>query len=917
MRFGVLSAILALPCFFAPAVRSQEEGKDPGDRLLEAELLEISTGDLKRAKAVYQAIQKDERAPEDVRARALLYLARCHRKLGDIESARRILEDLVKKEALEQKILRQARSFLRELQGGRPESPDFDWLGELERNPEIQARVFDLAMDLVDTGDTGGRAYRQLLALGPIAVPVLQQVMENTRDPRHRQCIAVILLYSAHFEALGVVLDPKRSMKEPVTKGSSLSSLVLEFQKSIPFLGDRDRGRLVEELKKLPSSPEIDPYRDLLLFRAGDTSRLPEKLRRLEAFSAERKVWTEELLKKFLERDPSILDVMAGRILDPGITDPTRTGYFDFLLERDPRKLGASHWEALLNRRLTRIDSGGRRFEVIKSPYFEKLEELGSFDSLLHLASLEKSVLKGEIGSYFERRYLTRTPKGKVLTCTSPEWAPVLRAMGNFDALQLLASAIDGAIPQFVAFLRERKKKAPGYTGLQRGEREGAWAPSKKYVEAMVSLLNEKDSITVSIALGELSRADPGALPDLFPALDKMENNDLRQLTFQLLFRRFQKRPETGPRLAALLLGEFRRALNWKEALPGQPRGRSQTDSQRPIRKPLADLSKPAKIYLNGLLMGKDEILSLYPHVLALAGSGEGALFHDWYFHRGMVWSNFESERNSYFKILAGKLDSMKEKPLREAVAGNIVWPYWEYCGKDDLPRLIAFSRSVVADRGLSAETRLKAFLWQEETPWDWIDWPAFLASDDPLVGEFLSDRKYEDQFLMRKRRDCYYRFWVWVESLPEAQGQSIYSAALQSPEAGARNSLALQYPMDRADVPRVFGALLKDPDDMVRIHASRRLKDVSRADMAPLFIQLLKNERRSTRLSAIDALKRYAFPESIEPLAGLLDDPDIEIRNRALDALKGIKQTLEERNEWKKLAEKMKKEETETPKSP
>src|SRR6266511_3676767 len=145
----VLAGAAAVPLSAVGLEEGKGEGKkDAEDRLLEAELLEVSTGDLEKAKAIYQAIQADEKAPEPVRARALLYLARCHRKLGEIEAARKLLGDLVKNRAAEREVLRQAQSFLRELAGGRPEGPDFDWLKELERNPEIQARVFDLAMDL-------------------------------------------------------------------------------------------------------------------------------------------------------------------------------------------------------------------------------------------------------------------------------------------------------------------------------------------------------------------------------------------------------------------------------------------------------------------------------------------------------------------------------------------------------------------------------------------------------------------------------------------------------------------------------------------------------------------------------------------------------------------------------------------------
>lgn len=69
-----------------------------------------------------------------------------------------------KKDPKQQAVLRQAQIFLRDLQDGKSANKDFDWLRELEKNPIIQERVFNLAMDLVTpTSDEGKRAKRQLL----------------------------------------------------------------------------------------------------------------------------------------------------------------------------------------------------------------------------------------------------------------------------------------------------------------------------------------------------------------------------------------------------------------------------------------------------------------------------------------------------------------------------------------------------------------------------------------------------------------------------------------------------------------------------------------------------------------------------------------------------------------------------------
>src|SRR5262245_57346209 len=99
----------------------------PEDRLLKAELLEVSTGDLEKAMAVYQSLAADEKAAAAVRARAKLSLARSQRKRGELEAARKNLEELTKDPA-DREIARQATSFLKELKDGRAQNPDFDWL---------------------------------------------------------------------------------------------------------------------------------------------------------------------------------------------------------------------------------------------------------------------------------------------------------------------------------------------------------------------------------------------------------------------------------------------------------------------------------------------------------------------------------------------------------------------------------------------------------------------------------------------------------------------------------------------------------------------------------------------------------------------------------------------------------------------
>ena len=138
---GVLSVGLVGEAL--PAQAEADAGGGVEDLLLQAELLEVSSGELDKAMEIYRRIADDEKTAEPVKARALLYLARCHRKRGELERAKKLLEDLVEKHAEERDIVRRARSFLRELTTGKAENPQFDWIGEIQRNPEVQARIQD------------------------------------------------------------------------------------------------------------------------------------------------------------------------------------------------------------------------------------------------------------------------------------------------------------------------------------------------------------------------------------------------------------------------------------------------------------------------------------------------------------------------------------------------------------------------------------------------------------------------------------------------------------------------------------------------------------------------------------------------------------------------------------------------------
>jgi tetratricopeptide (TPR) repeat protein len=882
-----IAAALLLWSFLIPGLAAQEK-RDPADRLLEAQLLEVSTGDLEKAKAIYQEIGADEKAPEATRARALLYLARCHRKLGEIESAKKVLSDLLKSRTVEREVLRQAQSYLRELTGGKPESPDFDWLKEIERSPEIQSRVFDLAMDLVDpSSDAGKRARHQLLALGSVAVPVVEKVIETTRDPRHRQSLGLVLVHSGRFERLPQVLDSRFPPE------GALIGALQEFRKSIPALADDERRRLIEALRKLPLAVETDPFRDVLLFAAGDTSDLPRKLPAMEGLGQ----LSPDLLTGILDREPGAGEAFADRILDARCQTGYRMAYGEALLKKAPEKLTAAHWGRLLSAN-----------NPPKEKYFQVLEERGSFDILAQLAAEGDGGVQEEI-NYFQKRYpLTDR---QTASAVPAGWAAVLRAGKEKSTwlLHKLAAFNDGAVAEFTAFLRNREKEVPNYLTFHHELVDArSWGPSSRYLAAMAGLLDSRDPKTLMMALDAIFYAPVDAPGEVFQAVEKLlkESGDaeVRRQTLKALLKRFESHPETGPALAKALFAEFERASGGPEKGSEPPRAPSRPGRVAAVpRKRLPDTEALGEAIKGG---GGERLLALYPAVVALLDSPAGGGFHAWYFE--ILAASFGDYKPG-FEALSGMLDSVKSREGRESIVERILWPAKQRYKslREGAGPLRSFLESAASDASLSPETRLKALRWPDPPAFEWVDWPRAFASGDPLAGLLLGEKETPEPGP---------RFWQWVLGRPEAEKAAIFHAALKSPDETVRSLAVASYPSRQDDVPQVLAAALEDPSDMVQSAAIAKLGQSSRADVAPLLIRVLK-EKPARRLETIEVLSRFADPASIEPLVKLLGDPDVAVRGKTLAALRDIRQSLEEKRQWEEIVKGRKGEPPPKPKEP
>ncbi|HVR76704.1 MAG TPA: tetratricopeptide repeat protein, partial [Planctomycetota bacterium] len=282
------------------------------EKLLRAELLEVSAGDLPKAMEAYKAIQADEKAPAELRARAQLNLGRCQRKLGELEGAKRTFEELIAAHPGEREVVRQAQGFLRELQGGKPENPQFDWLKELEKSPEIQARVFDLCMDLA-SNDRASSARRQLRALGTVAVSGMERVLQVSRDDSQKRDLALTLVQCGRYERLGMLLDP-----ESPPDWSRNSFLMEHFVIQIPTLPEATRQGIIGAADRI-TDPRLVLHVSLLRLLAGDRRDLGAQMKAIEPLLTFGDNVVADFARSFLARlakDAPAADFMATRILE-------------------------------------------------------------------------------------------------------------------------------------------------------------------------------------------------------------------------------------------------------------------------------------------------------------------------------------------------------------------------------------------------------------------------------------------------------------------------------------------------------------------------------------------------------------------------------------------------------------------------
>ena len=884
--------------------------KSPEKKLLEAELLEVVSGDLDGAMAVYRALQADETTPEPVRARALLYLARCLRKRGQLQNAEKILAGLVKTHTTDAAVLRQARSFLEELRRGKSWNPAFDWLGAMEKNPEIQARVFQLAMDVaIPDSQAGVLARKQLLSLGRIAVPVLEKLCDASRQPDHRKHLALILVHTGRFEKLAVLFG----QGEAPHNGSKMDLYLCEFTSRVNMLDAGEKKRLLAALDAIRPQPAAAAYLAMIRILAGESRDLAGKLKAIETlvpgpfhyYRGDTHGLSNQL-HSLVKKDRALEAALAERLRDPILPWTAAEVYLDCLGERVLTHLERKEVVQVLSRQCPRDHAMIDNFHAIAG-MLQKEKDVTTFARMAAIPALNKLVHEHFLRTYSVLERPAEVPRA---------WGPVLRAGAYGKELHQLAEQRDDMVETFTGFLLERKKKAPGYLGY--GGRDPAWRPSAAYAAAMKKVLDVHDPVSQAIAAEALALEPKGGQDNVLPALRTLILNprdlNLREIALYALLKRFEARPASGPAVARILVVDYKNHQEGKH-----PRGeyhrsplhrlvdfgclfigrdyesRSTTGRfKRPGEEEYADTG-PAygKWVIRDL--GKAVLPGLIPHVMKLCSSRAGMNF--------LTWTGGLISRDRFRASLIQGIPTLSNPRACEAL---LTLEGIDFLG--DAPAGRTFLEQVALDRKVNPDARLKAMSigWPEST--GWFDWPRLFQGEDPLVRMIACDIPRYPSGCLPASAFNQWKNWLW--SRPIAEREVLARALSGNPAPEVRDWFLEHVHAFTEDTLPYLRKGLEDPS--TRSQSLRRILHSNNDTILPLLLTVIQapeyTRLRSRNMKEIiNKLVEIAAPESLEPLAALLEDPDLRVRSQALRGLKEIREALEEKKKWKQIIKDLK----------
>ncbi|MFN0060706.1 MAG: tetratricopeptide repeat protein [Planctomycetota bacterium] len=838
----------SLPCTAMaqePAPAPSPAVATPEAELLRAELLEISKGDLAAAADIYARLLSDAATPEPARARALLYHARLKRKTGDLAGARALLEEFVAKHAHHAELLATARSYLSELTQGAAANPAFDWLTDLSSRPEIQAKIFELCVELADPeSDAGVKAIGQLQALGSLANPMVEQLLKTSSNAAQKVFLALHLVENGKPEFLPAFFAGEFARYKDI------------YRRMIPLIREVERSplRFRDAVARLSVVHELEtPYAAILRLHVGIEERLDADVLCLGHFPT-------DLTRSLLAKD-SIAHAAVKMLAGPGLSDDAYS-----------RAL-----EAIVVCRL----------ELVRPEMFERafVPSTSLMEKLVNLRMAD------EIVAVMSRLYASGKRYGGVDFGPLPvtDRARVYRAAGEGTVLWELAREDDQAIPMFVEFLLAVEQGLEYYLKAPRTEtgrrvkpsqpqprRAGTsfFAPSLAYVNAMAFVLrNSPNDGMRRIALDELAWAPDGVGVDLVAELRAIfESIKIESEEFQAAMRMVVKRVASWKARSRDYL-DLCVDIVGKDAQQATIRPRFDSFSSALGSLDESDRSDFIREWLRQADV-PELLLLVHQRVVQYVLPNEVEASID-------KWQS-PTARKFAFELLTIFVDSnMRRGELVQSAS------------------VVRYAATLISDRELSAErrvwmaARIRAHHFEPSQYRHILDALLLAVSTDPaLMREFVKVGLGPN---------------TPVGFLEPGDRERFIADALLSSEDAARAWAILNHSNTPALSGNLKTALHQAADFPVAAGAAiGRVLGLDSADAIALLHQALSVAHGEDRQSVIKRLSYFASFDSLEPLAALLDNNDYGVRKDALAALESIRDTLAKQDAWREAMKKL-----------
>ena len=853
----------------------------PADRLLDAELIELTEGRVDEALAVYQSILADEELTPSVRARTLFALARAQRKLGELGAARKSYRELIDRHADEANLVKAAHRYLAEINDSARSLPEFNWVEQVERNPEIQAQIFEWGMQLVHkypgSGPEVHSAWHKLLALGTVVIPVLEPMLKETTGSVHKRNLSEILIRLGEWQHLPTLIEgypdsyPRHLLRYLQRLDSSERSEALEQVLAITETGTWNEFRMsarltlenFDELEVILRDPKFDDWETIKPLLADPA--IARRVRVVFEETSERNLpryakWISSLIDSpfVLESDWNVfLEDVSGRIGDVQLsTLMKRLGPKNPVLHRF---LASPNHRRLLNSaeiRERHIQNIGWDPSVVPPGLQAQITYQQRYlAELLRQSLANEEAIPWLIQDLVERETGFRSALSSIRPLTKkiqPRGRRPIKVLG--PAAIRLTAAVQRAFTESYSTLGDGGKAF--VVQLMTMTANSLTEESKAFLS---SLLDDEELDPVFRVLGVIAQ---------------LETTD--QVTSEL-----------AKRLLPILVQAESELSESRFITMVRPLHRSViSDVFPPDRELWAEIRLEVGLFHGDILLQADEQAMRGTH--ERFGSSLWRLCSPTRFPAGIAKLFAKNPTKDSIRLLHRLLGSANGRlspdtfdqrlaflrevgPSVEPAFLRLVYNGLGEFRLADAPPLGPW----ILDQEIDISVRFSSIqrFDQDESALETVDWLALFLSDDPLL-ERLSKPSTElarilDPHLgaLRRAPTTTVRSWAWRRSTKLTLGE--------------------------------LAAGLDDPASSIRAAAAAKILASEHVEVLPLLHRLMKEEGSEHRSAAIARVTAFAEEASVRPLRELLSDPILSTRTAALEALKEIDRIRKDRGRW------------------